>query len=255
LALGSQRIGLEKQDAADTFQLARKYAPNAVIIANMGAVQLNYGHTVDSYRRIIDMIAADALYLHLNPLQEALQPGGDTDFRGLAEKIRKLVASVGVPVFVKEVGHGISAEVAQKLFALGVAGVDVAGVGGTSYAWVEAERAHNDDFAKWFKTFGVPTDQSIVAAAGARTTEQQLVIASGGIRSPLDGLKAHALGADLFSAAVPFLSPAMESAESVVRLIENWKQGLRVAMFAGGAADWQTASKLPVKLDVPRPLR
>jgi isopentenyl-diphosphate delta-isomerase len=244
MGVGSQRIGLEKQDAEDTFCLVRKYAPNAFIIANMGAVQLNYGHTIDSYRKIVDMINADALYLHLNPLQEALQPGGDINFRGLANKIHKLVQSVDAPVFVKEVGHGISAGVARMLFDAGVQAIDVGGVGGTSYAWVEAERAHNDSFAKWFKTFGVPTDQSVVEVSGVRTNEQQLVIASGGVRSPLDGLKSRALGADLFSAAVPFLEPAMTSAESVISVIENWKQGLRIAMFAAGARDWSEAAKL-----------
>ena len=244
MGVGSQRIGLEKQDAEDTFSLVRKHAPTAFIIANMGAVQLNYGHTLDSYRRIVDMVEADALYLHLNPLQEALQPGGDTDFRNLIEKIHKLVEGVGVPVFIKEVGHGISGKVARTLFEIGAQGVDVAGVGGTSYAWVEAERSHNDEFATWFKSFGIPTDQSIMQVAAARTQSQQLVIASGGVRSPLDGLKARALGADLFSAAVPFLEPAMISAESVIAMIENWKQGLRIGMFVSGAKDWTMAKDL-----------
>ncbi len=244
MGVGSQRIGLEKKDAADTFKLVRKHAPNAVIIANMGAVQFNYGHTIDSYRSVVEMVAADALYLHLNPLQEALQPGGDTDFRGLLKKISQLVKKAGVPVFVKEVGHGISGEVARKLFDIGVLGVDVAGVGGTSYAWVEAERSHNGEFAEWFKTVGIPTDRAVVEAAGARAKKEQLVIASGGVRNPVDGLKARALGADLFSTAVPFLKPAMESPEAAVANVENWKQGLRVSMFASGVKDWQQAGKL-----------
>lgn len=244
MGLGSQRIGLEKQDAKDTFELVRKYAPRAFVMANMGAVQLNYGHGVDSYRKIVDMVQADALYLHLNPLQEALQPGGDVDFRGLLKKIQQLVAKVGVPVFVKEVGHGISGDVARALFAVGVSAIDVAGVGGTSYAWVEAQRSHNEAFGEWFKSFGIPTDRAVVAAAGARSQDEQLVIASGGIRSPLDGLKARILGADLFSAATPFLAPAMDSPEAVIDVVENWRKGLAVAMFAAGAADWQAACAL-----------
>ncbi len=244
MGVGSQRIGLEKDDAKDTFQLVRQHAPTACIIANMGAVQLNYGHGIDSYRRVVDMVQADALYLHLNPLQEALQPGGDTDFRGLADKIRKVVDGVGVPVIVKEVGHGISASVAQTLFGIGVSAIDVAGVGGTSYAWVEAERSRNEDFAQWFKTFGIPTDQSVVAVAGAKTQPSQRVIASGGIRSPLDGLKSRALGADLFSAAVPFLASAMQSPEQLIATVENWKQGLRVGMFAAGVKDWNEARNI-----------
>lgn len=246
MGVGSQRIGLEKQDAKGTFELVRKYAPTAFIVANMGAVQLNYGHTIDSYRKVVDMIRADALYLHLNPLQEALQPGGDTDFRDLVKKMQHLVDRIGVPVFVKEVGHGISQEVARTLFEIGVKAVDVAGVGGTSYAWVEAERSHNEDFAAWFKEAGIPTDQSIIMASKARSKEGQLVVASGGVRSPVDGLKARMLGAALFSAAIPFLGPAMHSAEELVSVIENWKRGLRVAMFSAGVADWNAARELTI---------
>lgn len=244
MGVGSQRIGLEKDEALETFQLLRAHAPTACIMANMGAVQLNYGHTLASYQRIVDMVQADALYLHLNPLQEALQPGGDTDFRALATKISALVKRVRVPVFVKEVGHGISGDVARILFECGVSGVDVAGVGGTSYAWVEARRAHNTSYEAWFKSFGIPTDQSIVQACDARTGPAQIVVASGGIRSPVDGLKAHALGADLFSAATPFLAAAMESTEAIIGTVNNWQDGLRIALFATGSKDWADAKTL-----------
>jgi isopentenyl-diphosphate delta-isomerase len=247
MGVGSQRIGLEKQDAKETFVLVRKHAPTAFVAANMGAVQLNYGHGIDSYRRVIDMVEADALYLHLNPLQEVLQPGGDTDFRGLTRKIQKLVAGVGVPVFVKEVGHGISAEVASALFGIGVRAIDVAGIGGTSYAWVEAERSHNDAFAHWFKDFGIPSDQSIIGASMARSQKGQLIIASGGVRGPVDGLKARALGADMFSAAVPFLAPAIESADTLIAAIDNWKRGLAISMFAAGAKDWSVTQELDIR--------
>lgn len=243
MGVGSQRIGLEKTDAKDTFELVRKHAPTACIIANMGAVQLNYGHGVDSYRKIIDMVEADALYLHLNPLQEALQPGGDINFRGLLSQIERLVKDVTVPVFVKEVGHGISGVVAHRLFEVGVRGVDVAGVGGTSYAWVESERAHNKDFAQWFKEFGIPTDQAIRTCVEARTPHNQnIIIASGGVRSPIDGLKARMLGADLYSAAVPFLEPALESAEATTTTLQNWKRGLEIALFTSGIQSWKSAT-------------
>ena len=244
MGVGSQRIGLEKQDAKDTFLLVRKNAPNACIIANMGAVQLNYGHGVESYRAIVDMVQADALYLHLNPLQEALQPGGDTDFSKLLRGIEELVRKMPVPVLVKEVGHGISGDVARKLFEVGVQAIDVAGVGGTSYAWVEAERSHNDAFAAWFKDVGIPTDQAVIEVADKKTKEGQLLIASGGVRSPLDGLKARALGADLFSAAVPFLRPAIDSAEAAVETVQDWQKALRVAMFSAGVRTWEEARKL-----------
>lgn len=244
-ALGSQRIGLEKPEAKDTFELVRKHAPNAYIIANMGAMQLNYGHNTDSYQAVVDMVQANALYLHLNPLQEALQPGGDINFKGLLNKIEVLVKKVQVPVFVKEVGHGINKDVAKMLFGVGVSAVDVAGVGGTSYAWVEAERTKNDSFAEWFKGFGIPTDKAIADANLSRTNKKQLIIASGGLRSPVDGLISRALGADLFSAAVPFLKPAMEDTpDNLVQTIENWKKGLQVAMFATGTLNWEQARKL-----------
>lgn len=244
MGIGSQRIGLEKLDAQDTFKLVRKYAPNACVIANMGAVQLNYGHSVESYRAIIDMVQADALYLHLNPLQEALQPGGDTNFSKLLGRIEQLVQELPVPVFVKEVGHGITGTVAKMLFTAGVQAVDVAGVGGTSYAWVEAERAKNDLFAQWFKEFGVPTDRAILETIGSKIDKSQLIIASGGVRSPIDGLKSRALGADVFSAAVPFLNPAMRSAEATIEVVQNWQQGLTIALFATGVKNWSAAKDL-----------
>ena len=244
LALGSQRIGLESYDARETFKVVRKNAPNACVIANMGAVQLNYGHGIDSYREVIDMVQANALYLHINPLQEALQPGGDSDFRGLLSKIEELVRVTNVPIFVKEVGNGINGVIAEALFDVGVRGVDVAGVGGTSYSWIEAERDQNEDFKKWFKTYGIPSDLAIIQAAAAKKHSDQLIIASGGIRSPIDGLKAHALGADLFSAAVPFLAPAIESVEKVIQQLDNWKRGLKIAMFASGAINWKAAKNL-----------
>ena len=244
MGVGSQRIGLEKPAAARSFAVIRQQAPRACIIANMGAAQLNYGHTVDSYRRVVDMVEADALYLHLNPLQEALQPGGDGDFRGLLAKIERLVSVMPVPVFVKEVGHGIAGQVAERLFAVGVAAVDCGGVGGTSYAWVEAERARQPAFGEWFKTYGVPSDQAVQQAASAKQRPNQLVIASGGVRSPLDGLVAHALGADLFSAAAPFLEPAMTSAEAVINQLNDWQRGLQIALFASGCADWPAARQL-----------
>ena len=247
MGLGSQRIGLEKMDAKDTFELVRKHAPNAFIIANMGAVQLNYGHGVESYKAVIDMVKADAIYLHLNPLQEALQPGGDTDFSGLLKNIEKLVKEIGTPVFIKEVGHGISADDARRLYQAGVAAIDTAGVGGTSYAWVEAERAKNDDFAAWFKDIGITTDESIKQVAQIRDAldSSKHVIASGGVRSPIDGLKARAIGADLFSAAVPFLEPAMQDTpDQIIDVVENWKHGLKIAMFSAGCKNWQAAKEI-----------
>ena len=241
--VGSQRIGLELEDARDTFELVRKHAPTAPIVANMGVVQLNYGHGIDSIRAIVDMIEADALYFHLNPLQEALQPGGDTDFSGLEKKIADIVDKLDVPVIAKEVGHGISADVAQRLMDVGVTGIDVAGTGGTSYAWVEARRANNASYEDWFKDYGIPTADAVSQVA---VLKPDVLIASGGLRSPVEGLTARALGADMYSAAVPFLEPAMKSADDLVETIQNWQRGLQVAMFSSGARDWAQARSIEV---------
>jgi isopentenyl-diphosphate delta-isomerase len=162
LGVGSQRIALEREEAQETFKLVRQFAPTTVLFANMGAVQLNYGREVGDYRRIVDMVKADGLYLHINPLQEALQPGGDTNFRGLLDKVAQVVKHVGVPVFVKEVGHGLDVRTAQALIDRGVVGIDAAGVGGTSWAWVEANRALNNLYESWFKSHGHRTDELIV---------------------------------------------------------------------------------------------
>jgi isopentenyl-diphosphate delta-isomerase len=237
LGVGSQRIALEKEEAVATFKAIRQHAPTAFIFANMGAVQLNYGYTIDHYRRVVDMIGADALYLHLNPLQEAIQPGGDTRYKGLANKMTNLIKQIDVPVFIKEVGHGIDTHTAQTLLAAGAAGIDVAGVGGTSYAWVEAQRAHNDSFGEWFKEFGLSTEQAIRDIAAIKG--QGLVIASGGIRTPILGYKAHLVGADLYASTQPFLSAALVSTEAVIAAIEQWQQALQIAMFTTNTPKWE----------------
>jgi len=236
LGVGSQRIGLENPEAAKSFEVFRRHAPSAFILANMGAIQLNNGYGVDHYRKVIEMVQADAIYLHINPLQEALQPGGDSNYAGLLSKITDLVKRLDVPVFIKEVGHGIDLKTAQALIDAGVAGIDVAGVGGTSYAWVEAKRANNNDFAEWFKDLGITTEQSIRAIAPIKGSAK--LVASGGIRSPIEGYKAHLIGADLYASTRPFLQAALVSSDAVNDVIENWQRGLRVAMFATGTASW-----------------
>jgi isopentenyl-diphosphate delta-isomerase len=238
LGVGSQRIALVKEDAAETFKLVRKYAPKTVLFANMGAVQLNYGYSVEQYKQVVDLIEADALYLHLNPLQEAIQPEGDTNFKGLTEKIANLVKEIGVPVFIKEVGHGLDPETCKTLITIGVAGIDIAGTGGTSWAWIEAQRADNEQFAEWFKGYGISADLALQDLKGIDLAGTNIVV-SGGIRSPLQGLKAHMLGADYYSAAYPFLKPALESPEALIQLIQTWQKGLQIGMFVGGIASWK----------------
>lgn len=241
LGVGSQRIALEHAEAAETFKVVRREAPTTVIFANMGAVQLNYGRSLDDCRRIVDMIEADALYLHVNPLQEAIQAEGDTDFSGLCKKIQQLVQHLPVPVFVKEVGHGLDSTSAQRLIECGVAGLDVAGTGGTSWAWIEAERDDNQYFAEWFKDFGIPTDEALQAIAPLTAQANVPLVASGGLRSPVQALKARLLGASHYSVALPFLTAALADADAPGALISRWQQGLQIALFSIGVQNWHEA--------------
>ncbi|MDZ7786365.1 MAG: type 2 isopentenyl-diphosphate Delta-isomerase [Candidatus Saccharibacteria bacterium] len=241
IGVGSQRIALEKPAAVETFKVIRKYAPTAFVFANMGAVQLNYGYTAKEYQKVIDMIQADALYLHINPLQEAVQPEGDTDWRGLIDKIAEVVKRVDVPVVVKEVGHGIDTETAKALLQVGVSGLDVAGVSGTSYAWVEAKRARNQDFANWFKDIGIKTEDAINQLASIKS-ERTILIASGGLRSPVQGYKAKMCGADFYASTQPFLDAALKNSEEVVREIQNWQKGLQITQFVSGKKTWESIS-------------
>lgn len=246
MGVGSQRIALEKEEAKASFALVRKHAPTAFLFANMGVVQLNYGHTINDYQRIVDMIQADALYLHINPLQEALQPEGDTNFSGLLDKIAELVKKVNVPVFAKEVGHGIDPITAQALIDRGVKGLDTAGVGGTSYAWVEATRAKNPDYQNWFKDFGYRTDWLIKEYQNL--TGDFITIMSGGVRTPIEALKARTFGADFYSLAQPILTPALESEIAVINYIKNFEQALKIAMYVCGCKSWDDAKN--IKLDL-----
>lgn len=236
LGVGSQRIALEKPEARKTFAVIRQHAPTAFIFANVGAVQLNYGYGVKELMEMVAMVGADALYLHLNPLQEAIQPGGDTNYKDLSKKIAAVIKKIKVPVFVKEVGHGLDVRSAKHLVQAGVAGLDVAGVGGTSYAWVEANRAYNDDFATWFKELGIRTDQAIAQLAPIK--KQATLVASGGIRNPVQGYKVHLLGADLYASTRPFLQASLESSEAVQAELRKWQQGLQITMFTAGQKNW-----------------
>jgi isopentenyl-diphosphate delta-isomerase len=208
----------------------------------MGAIQLNNGRGLSDYKKVVKMIEADALYLHINPLQEAIQPGGDTNYKGLLKKIEKLVQEIDVPVFVKEVGHGLDEKTAASLYAIGLAGVDVAGLGGTSYAWIEAQRANSDYFARWFKNLGVPTDEAIVGAA--KHKKNALLIASGGMRTPVAAVKARALGADLYSFARPILKRAVIGLDETIQAIDMAREGLQITLFSCGVSNWHYAKNI-----------
>lgn len=231
VGVGSQRAAIERPDTAGTFHM-RDVAPSVPLLGNLGAVQLNYGFGIDECRRAVDMVGADALALHLNPLQEALQPEGQCDFRGLLNKIGHLVRELDVPVVVKEIGCGLSAHTGRALRDQGVRYVDTAGVGGTSWARIEAARSGDVPLGEIFAGWGVPTPDSIrrLAAIDGLT-----VIGSGGVRSGLDVAKAIALGASLVGLAQPFLQPATESADAVYAKIGRILRELKITMFCLGA--------------------
>lgn len=233
LGVGSQRKALEQPELASTFRV-RDAAPSVPILANLGAVQLNYGYGIDHCRAAVEMVEADALVLHLNPLQEALQPEGQCNFAGLLDKIGDVAAALPVPVIVKEVGSGLSAEVGRALAARGVRILDTAGVGGTSWARIEAARADDAELAEMFGELGIDTPESIRALAAI---EGLTVIGSGGIRSGLDAAKAIALGAHLVGVAQPFLEAAMESPDRVAERIDRLRLELEIAMFCVGSAN------------------
>ena len=234
LALGSQRAALEDKKLLSTYRV-RDVAPKVVLFANLGAVQFNYGVTVDDARHVVESVAADGLYLHLNPLQEALQANGDTNFRDLLPRIGRLCRTLGVPVIVKSVGSGISVSTAARLLDAGVAAIDVAGAGGTSWARVEGRRSGDERrqaLAESFAAWGYPTAEATAALRAA--FPHSLVFASGGIRSGVDAAKALALGANLVGVGLPFLEPATRSAAAVAEALQIILDGLRIAMFASG---------------------
>ena len=235
LALGSGRIVLERPETAATFRV-RDVAPDVLLFANLGAVQLNYGVDGAAAARLVEALEADALNLHLNPLQEAIQPHGDTDFRDLTARIAAALPAIPAPVFVKEVGAGLDADAAGRLAALPIAGVETAGVGGTSWARVEALRADSPrsrEAGLELGGFGVPTAESILVCREA--FPDRIVIGSGGLRTAEDLATALALGADAVACARPFLIAADQGVEAVVERIEGYVHTLRVLHFVCGA--------------------
>jgi len=237
MGVGSQRAAIERQRLEHTYQV-RDVAPDILLLANLGAVQLNYGYGVDECRRAVDMIQADALILHLNPLQEALQPHGNTDFTGLLTKIAALCRSLDAPVIIKEVGWGISESVAAQLAQVGVAAFDVAGAGGTSWSEVEKHRARSDwqrRVASHFAAWGLPTADAILQVRqGAPGVP---IIASGGIEEGPQAATALALGAHIVGLARPLVAPAKVSSQAVQDELRVLIEGLRIAMFAAGIRD------------------
>jgi isopentenyl-diphosphate delta-isomerase len=246
MGVGSQRAAIEKPELAYTFQI-RDIAPDILLFGNIGAVQLNYGYTLKHCQIAVDMIEADALILHLNPLQEALQPEGDTNFSGLLRKIEEICKSLQVPVIVKEVGWGISGKTARKLIDVGVAAIDVAGAGGTSWAKVEMHRSTNQidvNSAAAFDDWGIPTADSIRQVR--QTTSQLPIIASGGLKNGVDIAKSIALGANLAGIAGKFLQAANVGLKKLEETCLQLEKELKVTMFVTGARNLSELQKTPL---------
>src|SRR3989337_4257593 len=248
MGVGSQRAAIENPKLEKTFSVAREKAPNAFLVANIGGAQLVRGYGVKEAKKAVKMLQADALAIHLNPLQEAVQPGGDTSYTGLLKKIEDLVRALDVPVIVKETGAGISAEDAEKLEESGVAGIDVAGLGGTSWAAVEYYRAKRNGnecqhLGEAFWDWGIPTVASLIETAQHVRVP---VIASGGLRSGIDMAKALALDASLTGLAWPILGPAVDGAEAVEKKLRLLIDELRNTMFLVSADSVQKLKKVPV---------
>lgn len=238
MGLGSQRAGLKSEELASTYSVARKNAPNAFLIANIGGAQLAKGLSIDEARTIVKMIRANALVIHLNPLQELVQPEGEPRYKGVLDRISDLAKTIDVPVIVKEVGAGISREVGIKLEMAGVAAINVAGSGGTSWAGVEKLRADaskdrtKSQLGELFWDWGIPTASSLIEL---RRSVRLPLIASGGLRDGLEGAKCIALGASMAAMAFPFLRAAAESRESVFAFADLLLTELKSTMFLVGA--------------------
>ncbi|WP_421862181.1 type 2 isopentenyl-diphosphate Delta-isomerase [Motiliproteus sp.] len=237
MAVGSQRVMFSHPGAKASFEL-RQYAPTTLLMGNLGAVQLNYGFGIEQARKAVEVLQADALFLHLNPLQEAVQPEGDTDFSGLDLKLKALVEALDQPVILKEVGAGLAPEDIALGLDFGVQLFDLAGSGGTSWSRIEHHRCRPDgerSLGLLFQDWGIPTPTALRLARPYM--HQAQFIASGGLRSGIDMVKSVILGGSLCGMAAPFLKPAMESPEAVMTTIEHIKREFITAMFLLGAAD------------------
>ena len=235
IALGSTRA-LVESDAYEESFLIRKYAPSVPLIANLGAVQLNYGYGVEECQTIVDKTEADSLVLHLNSLQEVVQDGGDLNFANLLPKIEKICKELSVPVGAKEVGFGIDGTVAEKLYNAGVSYIDVAGAGGTSWSQVEKLRTQDPlrrAAAEAFNNWGIPTKDCIVSVKSKLPNVP--TVASGGMKTGADAAKAITIGADVVGFARQLLQAATESVESVVKTMEQIEFELKMTMFGIGA--------------------
>ena len=229
LALGSMRVIIKHPETLKSFQV-KDLAKDIPVIGNIGLVQLNYGIGIDDINKLIDQTKIDAIFFHINHLQEAIQPEGDVNFSGLLNKLDEIVKKVKIPVLIKEVGAGIDFESAKRLFDLGIKYIDVAGLGGTSWTSVECYRRH-DDMGFVFQDVGIPTDKAVIDCSKINGLN---IIAGGGIRSGVDIVKSLMLGATLAGMAKPLLEPALEGPEACIKFLKKIKNQIEIAMFAIG---------------------
>ncbi len=247
MGVGSQRVMLEDPSTRSTFRVVRDVAPDLYVLGNLGAVQLNYGLSLQDALDAADVIRADGLFLHMNPLQEVIQSGGNTDFSGLLDRIGDLATHLPIPLLAKEVGCGIDPEVATRLVERGISALDISGAGGTSWAAIEGFRTTDParkTIAQLFANWGIPTAQSLRLCRSRLPTFP--LIASGGIRHGLDAAKALALGANLVGLARPLLEPATTSTKAVIHIVQQWMLELRVAMFLVGAPSIESLRVQPL---------
>ena len=249
MGVGSQRVAIEDKTLEKTFAIARKKAPTAFLIANLGGVQLVHGYGLKEVKKAVKMIDADAIAIHLNPLQEAVQPEGQTRFGGVLEKIGEITKELGKPVIAKETGAGIAAEEAKRLEAANVEGIDISGAGGTSFAAVEYYRAKGKSnssqrrLGEVFWDWGIPTAVSLVEVSQSVNIP---IIASGGIRSGVEMAKALALGASLTSISKPVLEAAVKGVKETKRELLLLIEELKNSMFLVGADTVQALKEKPV---------
>jgi len=244
LGLGSMRVVIKNPESIRSFQV-RKYCPSIPLFANVGIVQLNYGFGIDEFNKIIDIAQADGIFVHINHLQEVIQPEGDTDFSNLLAKLEKIIKKIKVPVLAKEVGAGIDKKTAKRLFEIGVKWIDVAGLGGTNWTLVEGYR-DNLELGKLFAQVGIPTDKALSQCLQIKGLN---LIAGGGLRSGLDIAKSIMLGAKLGAAAKPFLAPALASQKAVYEKLKKFKHELKITMFALGVKNINELKKKKLYID------
>ena len=230
MGLGSMRAMIERIDLADTYNI-RDVAPDIFLAGNIGAAQINE-YSIELVNKALESVGADALAIHLNAAQEAVQPEGNVDFSNVLNRISEYVEGISVPVYIKEVGHGISFEVAKALKDVGVKAIDVQGAGGTSWTMVDALR-HKNGFGKTFREWGIPTAVSVIETKNALGGERQ-IIASGGIRNGIDAIKSMVLGADLVGIAMPVLKAQQKSYKALQDYLHNFTSEMAITSFLIG---------------------